>query len=675
MASLIPGYNYDIFVSYRSRDNRGDMWISRFVESLQEELDSTFKEEISICFDDKQNETRETDTPDDSLEKKLKSAVFIPVISNTYCDTTSFTWKKEFMAFAGLASGDQAGLKVRLPDGNVGSRILPVRIHELSADDIRKCESVLGGVMRGVEFIYREPGVNRPLTLNDDERKNLSGTKYRNQINRVANAIYDIISGMRTGSRNPEPVRIKTAEEPKPQPAGKSSIAVLPFVDMSPGRDQEYFCDGVTEEIINALVHVEGIKVIARTSAFAFKNRQEDIREIGKKLNIETILEGSIRKDRDHLRITVQLINVADGSNMWSERYDREMKDVFAIQDEIALAIVDKLKVKLLGEDRTAISKRYTDNVEAYHLYLKGNYCWQMMTQEGYTKAAGYFELALKKDPDYALAYAGLATIHMFSTAYGDVPPNQAYPKAVEFVNKAINMDNTLAGAYSVLGVINTFHYWNWKEAERNLRHALEINPNSSLIHIFYSLMLTCTGRHGEAIAEAVRAQELDPLSYFVNTFAGVAYAYAGNFDRAIEEYIMTLSINPDYFFAHSQLGMSYFGKSMIKDAVAEYEKAVKLSGGNAYSVAFLVFSLYLSGQKQKADELFEGLKKRVEKEYVPATSFYLIHMVRKEEDLALEWLNRAFRERDSFLLWFRASPMLIPRDSKAMKLLAEMGL
>jgi hypothetical protein len=282
MASLIPGYNYDIFVSYRSRDNRGDMWISRFVESLQEELDSTFKEEISICFDDKQNETRETDTPDDSLEKKLKSAVFIPVISNTYCDTTSFTWKKEFMAFAGLASGDQAGLKVRLPDGNVGSRILPVRIHELSADDIRKCESVLGGVMRGVEFIYREPGVNRPLTLNDDERKNLSGTKYRNQINRVANAIYDIISGMRTGSRNPEPVRIKTAEEPKPQPAGKSSIAVLPFVDMSPGRDQEYFCDGVTEEIINALVHVEGIKVIARTSAFAFKNRQEDIREIGK---------------------------------------------------------------------------------------------------------------------------------------------------------------------------------------------------------------------------------------------------------------------------------------------------------------------------------------------------------------------------------------------------------
>jgi TolB-like protein/Tfp pilus assembly protein PilF len=675
MASLIPGFEYDIFVSYRSKDNRGDRWVSKFVESLQEELDSTFKEEISIYFDEKQDETRETGLSDVSPGEKLKCAVFIPVISNTYCDTRSLTWENEFRAFASLASGDKAGLKVRLPDGNVGSRILPVRIHELSADDIRECESVLGGVMRGVEFIYREQGVNRPLTTADDERKNLSGTKYRNQINRVANAIYDIITGMRSGPLNTGPVSTKTAEKPAIPPARKSSIAVLPFVDMSPGHDQEYFCDGVTEEIINALVHVEGIKVIARTSSFAFKNRQEDIREIGEKLNIETILEGSIRKDREHLRITVQLINVSDGSNIWSERYDREMKDVFEIQDEIALAIVSKLKVKLLGEDKTAISKRYTDNIEAYHLYLKGNFYWQMMTQEGYTKAASYFEMALKKDPNYALSYAGLATIHMFSTAYGDVPPNQAYLKAVEFVNKAINIDSKLAGAYSVMGVINTFHYWNWKEAERNLRHALEINPNSSLIHIFYSLMLTCTGRHEEAIAEAVRAQELDPLSYFVNTFAGVAYAYSGNFDRAVEEYKMTLSINPDYFFAHSQLGMSYFGKSMIKEAVAEYEKAVELSGGNAYSIAFLVFSLYLSGQKKRADGLFEGLKKRAEKEYVPATSFYLIHMVRKEEDLALEWLDRAFRERDSFLLWFRASPILIPRNSKAMELLRVKGL
>ncbi len=650
--------------------------MSEFVEALKDELDSTFKEEISIYFDvNAHDELSGIQNTDAALKDRLKCVVFIPVISYTYCDPKSSVWQHEFKTFVEQASQDRFGLKVRLPDGNVAGRVLPVRIHDIDNEDIKPCELVLGGILRGVEFIYREPGVNRPLTRPDDEKKNLNGTNYRNQINRVANAIYGIFSGLKADSYEPVPEKGKITLPEEKQHVPQNSIAVLPFADVSLNKDQEYFCDGVAEEIINALVHIKGFKVIARTSAFAFKGKQADIREIGRKLNVETVLEGSIRKDKNRLRITVQLIKVADGSNLWSERYDREMKDVFAIQDEISMAIVDNLKIKILGEGKAIISKRYTDNIEAYNLYLKGTHCWQMMTLEGYLKASGYFEQALAKDPRYALAYVGLATVYMFSTTYGDVPPDKAFPKANEYVNEALKIDNTLGGAYSALGIINTFYYWNWTEAERNFRHALQINPNASLIHIYYSCLLTCAGRHEEAISETKRAQELDPLSVFINTFRGVAFAYAGRFDDAIKEYRLTLEINANYFFAHNQLGMSYFGKSMLKEAVAEYEKSVDLSNGNPYATAFLVFSYYLTGKKDQADKLFESLRKRSETEYVPATSFYLIHYVRREEELALEWLKKACTEHDTFLPWFKASPMLVHRDSKYFALLTGAGL
>ena len=291
---------------------------------------------------------------------------------------------------------------------------------------------------------------------------------------------------------------------------------------MSPEKDQDYFCDGITEEIINALAHIENFKVIARTSAFAFKDKQVDIREIGRILDVETLLEGSIRKAGDRLRITAQLIKVTDGSHIWSERYDREMKDVFAIQDEISLAIADNLKVKLLGETKAMISKRHTENLEAYNLYLKGIYCYQMMTSEGFKKASEYFEQALQKDPNYALAYFGLAIGLRGQHFWGNVPPDEGYPKANEYVNKALKIDSTLAEAYWQLGNNNTFYYWNWKEAERNYKHALQINPNSPMMHIEYSLLLSIIGRHEEAISEAKRAQELDPFPGYINTLVGV---------------------------------------------------------------------------------------------------------------------------------------------------------
>jgi len=674
MSSIIEGYNYDIYISYRRKDNKHDGWVTEFVDNLNGELESTFKEEISVYFDINPHDgLLETHDVDASLKDKLKCLVFIPIISRTYCDPKSFAWEFELKAFVEQASRDQFGLRVKLPNGNVANRVLPVRIHDLDNDDIRLCESVLAGVLRGVEFIYKEPGVNKPLNPDDDEKKNLNKTKYRIQVNKTANAIKEIILGMKTDSTKSATERKEVLSKIDIPLTQKKSIAVLPFVNMSPDKDQDYFCDGIAEEIINALVHVESFKVIARTSAFSFKGLQVDIREIGRILDVETVLEGSIRKDGNRLRITAQLINIADGSHIWSERYDCNMKDVFSIQDEISLAILNNLKVKLLGETKAMITKRHSENLEAYNLYLKGTYCWQMMTIEGYKKASEYFEQALQKDQDYALAYVGFATVKIASTAYGDVPSDEAFPKAIEYVNKALKIDNTLDGAYSALGVINTFYYWNWKEAEQNFKHALQINPNSSLIHIYYSFLLTCTGRHKEAISEAKRAQELDPLSYFINTFTGVAFAFDGQFDRAIKEYQMTLAINPNYFFAHNQLGIAYFGKSMLKEGIAELEKAVNLSDGNPFATAFLVLGYYLIRKKDRAEKLFNSLKKRSKTEYIPATSIYLIHRIRGEEEMALEWLKRACEEHDTSLLYYRAR--YIRKGSKYMALLKEAGL
>ncbi len=675
MPSLITGYEYDIFISYRRKDNKGDRWVSEFVDSLKTELGSTFKEEVSVYFDINSHDgLLETHDVNDSLREKLKCLIFIPIISRTYCDPKSFAWKHEFSPFIEQASHDRFGLKVKLPNGNVASRVLPVRIYDLDNDDMKLCESVMGSVLRGVDFIYKESGVNRPITLKDNEDKNQNKTNYRNQINKVSNAIKEIIVGLKTDS-------FSSANEQKEFLSGKymqdfleKSIAVLPFVDMSPEKELDYFCDGMAEEIINVLARNENLKVISRTSAFAFKDKNEDVREIGKRLGVETLLEGSIRKSGNRIRITAQLINVNDGSHIWVDRYDREIKDVFATQDEISLAILDNLKVKLLGEKKTMIAKLHSEIIEAYNLYLKGTYYWQMLTAEGYKKAAEFFQQALQKDPNYALAYTGLSYVTAYSTGWGNLAPNKGFPKIIEYINKALEIDNTLAEAYSGLAGINLYYYWNWKEAERNYKHALRINPNSSQIHLDYSNFLTFSRLHEEAIFEAKRAQELDPLSIYINTYTGFAFDYAGQYDNAINEYRKALAINPNYFITHYHLGRAYSGKGMIKESIAEYEKAVDISDGTPLPISVLACAYYLTGKKVQADKLLENLLKRAEAEYVPATTIYLIYRIRGEEILALNWLKRACDDHDILLPWFRAHPFLIPEGSSYMKLLEEMG-
>ncbi len=456
------------------------------------------------------------------------------------------------------------------------------------------------------------------------------------------------------------------------------SIAVLPFRDMSAQKDQEYFCDGMAEEIINALTHVEGLHVVARTSAFSFRGKEIDIREIGKKLSVNTVVEGSVRKAGNKLRITAQLINVSDGYHLWSERYDREMEDVFVIQDEITFAIVDKLKIELLGKEKQGLVKRHTDNQEAYSFYLKGRYFWNKMNPGGFEKAIEYFEKAIEKDPNNAVAYAGLADSHWYSSFWGNLPPRQTYPKAREAANKAIEIDDTLGEAHATLASIHTHYDWDWEAAEREFKRAIELAPGSSYTRVYYSFYLNLQRRHDEAIAQARKAQELDPVSSFCNTTLGHRLWQARRYDEAIEEFQKWLEIEPNDWFAHHHLCHLYLEKSMIKEAIAEIDKSLELSGGVPMNVANAVMIHYRFGDKEVAERLFESLKKRASHEYIQPMGFIVIYLARGEADQAFEWVKKACEERDSFLPWFRVTPldcMHFPSDPRINELLDRLGL
>jgi len=515
--------------------------------------------------------------------------------------------------------------------------------------------AVRTGVPRELEWI-----VNRALAKSPDSRYHNAG---------------DILADLRKLKKERESISSK--EQPptaKPQP----SIAVLPFTNMSADPEQEYFCDGISEELINSLTQISDLRVVARTSAFSFKGKDADIEEIGRKLKVDKVLEGSVRKAGNRLRITAQLINVSDGFHLWSERFDREMEDVFVIQDEIALAIVDKLKIKLLGKEKQGLVKRHTDNQEAYSYYLKGRYFFNKMNPGGYEKAIENFEQAIEKDPNNAVAFAGLADSYWWSSIWGNLPPHQTFPKAREAAKRAIEIDDSLGEAHASLASIHTFYDWDWEAAEREFKRALELAPGSAYIYVYYSIFLNNRRRHDEAVIQVKKAQELDPVSGFCNTNLGHRLWQARRYDEAIEEFQKWLVIEPNDWFAHHHLCHLYLEKSMIKEAIVEIDKSLELSGGVPMNVANAAMTHYRFGDREVAERLFDSLKKRASHEYIQPNCFILIYLARGEADQAFEWVKKAYEERDSFLPWLRVTPldcMHFPSDPRINELLDRLGL
>jgi adenylate cyclase len=570
MPSILPTFEYDIFISYRHNDNRSG-WVTDFVNSLQEELAATIKEPLSIYFDKNPHDgLLETHSVDKSLEGKLKCLIFIPIISQTYCDPKSFAWQHEFVAFNKLSKEDQFGRDIKLHNGNVASRIFPIKIHDLDIEDKSIIENEIEGALRTSEFIYKEPGVNRPLKSSDNKNENLNRSDYRNQMNKVANAIKEIITAL----KKPSSSVISVKQEFKNTGSSDvlDSIAVLPFANMSSDPEQEYFSDGISEEIINVLAKLPNLKVAGRTSAFSFKGKHEDLRIIGEKLGVKTVLEGSVRKAGTRMRITAQLIDVNNGFHLWSEKYDREMKDIFEIQDEIAKAIVEELKLHLII-DNVQLAKSKRQNLEAYNCYLKGRFFWNNnRSKEGLERTIKYFEQAIELDPNYALAYLGIAESYAVMADWGYIPVQNVAIKIREYGSKAYELDSTLSNVHFTKLYIALLE-WNWSNAKIEGEKALEHDPKSARVHHMYGFSKMFFGNFKEALEYNNRARELEPLAVIFNFARGLILYMSRQVDEAIVQFHRALELDDRFAPANFFITHCYLLKGMHLEAVEEFKK------------------------------------------------------------------------------------------------------
>ena len=530
MSSVIKGYNYDIFISYRQKDNKHDGWVTEFVENLKGDLDVIFKEDISIYFDENPHDgLLETHNVDKSLEDKLRCLIFIPIISQTYCDLKSFAWQHEFIAFNKLAKEDSLGRDIKLASGNVASRILPVKIHDIDPQDTKLIENELGEELRGITFIYKSAGVNRPLRSKEEKpQDNLNNTLYRNQINKVANAVKEIIiplkkQGQQLEEMTQEGSKSATTSQkskktsiiitsvivlaliilgilfiPKLLKSDKEiekSIAVLPLEYLSEDPNKEYLANGVLDEITGYLSLIDGLRVLPRTSVEQYRENKKSAKVIGEELDVSYLIEGSFQMIGDHVKLIIELVDAAEGDHVFFREYDREYKDIFAVQSEVAKTIASEIDVVLTPEEKALIEKAPTNSLIAYDYCLQGQeeIMKNIMGRE-YTsnleQAAHFFKMALENDPDYARAYAGLAMVSYYSNTRGTLTGGLQYAaddlrsrnldSMSLYANKALELDDQIAEAYYVKGYYEQVR-GNLDKAMEFMKQAIAIDPNYTL--------------------------------------------------------------------------------------------------------------------------------------------------------------------------------------------------
>ncbi len=457
----------------------------------------------------------------------------------------------------------------------------------------------------------------------------------------------------------------------------KPSIAVLPFRNLSSERDQEYFCEGIAEELINALVKLEGLRVAARTSAFKFKDRDSDVKKVGAELDVKTVLEGSVRKSGDRLRVTAQLINVEDGFHLWSEKYDRKLEDIFAIQDEISLAIVDKLKIRLFGGERRDLVKRHTADQEAHNLYLKGRYFWNRRLEGGLKTAMDHFRQAIEKDPGYALAWVGVADTYNITGFFGYAPPKETFPKGIEAAKRALEIDPTLGEAHASLAWARTFYEWDWSQAEKEFKRAIELNPNYASVHEWYGIYLWAMGRFDEAIAETELARDLDPLSPIINAVVGVAYYFARRYEESIANHHKTLELVPDFLLASTYMVLAYAHNDMCENAVKTISRVEASALEHAYALGYFGYAYGACGQEEDALRLLDILNELAKERYVSPMHQANVLQGLGRMDEAFDLLEKACVERNPMLVFTKTGPFFDPllSDARRKELLRKIGL
>ncbi len=496
-------------------------------------------------------------------------------------------------------------------------------------------------------------------------------TLRKNREDRPANAS-ELVEALRSLTLRTDTVPVLTVS-PRPH----ASVAVLPFVNLSADPDSEYFSDGLTEELIHALSRLPGLQVVSRTSAFEFKGKAQNIRNIGDRLKVSTVVEGSVRKLGERIRVSTQLVNVGDGYCLWSQRFDCNMTDIFQVQDEMAKSIADSLKVELGSKAGTALVKRYTENFEAYDLYLRGRFQWNKRSGEGFQKALEHFQQALELDPNYAPAFAGIADYHISAASWGLEPPAEALPKAKEAAAKALAANDNLAEAHASMGMIHMWYEWDWKEAEREFLRAIELSPGLPLPRVYYNLLLVQTGRSDEAEEQVRAALSCDPLSVPANIYLAGVYHYRRDYDRSLKQAQRALDLDPNDIEAHIVMALNYEQQRKYPEAIADLEKAHQLADYNPLILGPLASCYGGSGNKEKALELLEQLNAAARQTYVAPIPWVMIYLGIGDVDHAFEWLEKAAEARDALLCYIKVGPIYdsIRDDVRYTDLLYRIGL
>jgi len=460
-------------------------------------------------------------------------------------------------------------------------------------------------------------------------------------------------------------------------PAVENAIAVLPFANLSSEQENEYFSDGLTEELINALTKVDGLRVVAWSSAFQLKGKTRDIRRIAEQLRVRAVLEGSVRRTADRLRITAQLVDANHGHYLWSETYERELKDLFAVQDEISSAIVGALRIKPTGPAGRSLVTRYTENLQAYHLYLKGRFYWNKRTEEDFYKALGFFEQAIQIEPNYAPAFAGIADAYIMLGEHGAAPALRVMQQAKAAASRAIEIDPSLAEAHVSLGSVSALYEWNWPEAQHRFRRAIELNPSYPTAHHWYGYdYLAPQGRLDEAITQLERAHHLDPLSLIITTSLGTAYDIARQHERAREYYEKVFELDDSFARAHLSAGRSYLHQNRFDEGIAAFHRARELTPNSPVPLALLAHAYNLCGAAAEAGRLREALERCCR---TCCVSSYLLARAHfgYDHDRAFELLERAFDEHDPRLSHMNVSPIFdcLRPDPRFRALVRRIGL
>lgn len=695
MPSVIQGFKYDIFISYRQKDNKADHWVSQFVEALRDEIEATFKEDISIYFDENPHDgLLETHDVDQSLNKKLKCVIFIPILSQTYCDPKSFAWEHEFEPFLDQAKNDKYGLDITLLSGNVCKRVLPIRIHELDSDDKKLFEDAIGGVLRSIDFIYRTAGVNRALTASEDNpHDNLNKTFYRDQINKAANAIKEVIGGVR-GDKSVVIVK-EVTESSNEISASDSSvknlgikifltaafilialglayyfydrsaavndgIAVLTFSDFSVEESNQYLAAGISEAIRINLGQASHLKVISRNSIEKFEKLGLSTPEIASKLGVKYVLDGSVQKEKNNIRINIELIEAKEDNQLLVEVYNKPYNDLLGIQNNIAIDIAKKLNIATGNENKSYLRLK---NPSAYDLYLKGMENLRRPTgaRDEFAKNLQLFDSVLTLEPNFAPVYLGKAQAYINNMFRGRANVGDIKGVTIDLIMKAMEQDYGLSECYSMLGIIY-FHDLDLVKSEEYLQKAIEVNPNSYLAYKWKAFLSLLVDDREETMACIEKAITIDPYSIESQSDKWWLYSWSNN---SIKESISELSkiveeTTNDY--AQFILAQQYLLSGNLEKSIETMESR-KVKGADTN---WLLGYLYgVKGDREKALKSLNFNLEIRKSHYVPAFMISVLYIGLKDYENAMKWLEIEHNEGPNYfyLISMKNDPKLDPLE------------